>query len=71
MNYSAVNTYRTQVFENVYQERKDALFAMTDSLLSISEAIINPAYLSLESQYSYGSFYQGLNKGTLDQTTLL
>ncbi len=71
MTYSVVNTYRRQVFENVHQTRKHTLFNLTDCLLANTEAIINPAYLSLNSGYSYTSFYTALNTGVIDQQQLL
>ena len=71
MNYSAVDMYRRQVFDTVYTTRKQALFSLTDSLLCSEGPIINPAYLSLGSPYSYGAYYQGLTEGKVDSVALL
>lgn len=71
MNTSAINTYRRQVYANVYTKRTNGLFNLTDSLLTTTERIINPAWLSLQTSNSYGAIYQSLTNGTINQTQLL
>jgi hypothetical protein len=59
-------------FYECFHRRRDALFELTDAILSADGAILSPAHLSLQTSHrrGWGSLYAALCKGRIDAEAL-
>ena len=67
----ALQTFRRSLYE-CFHRRKDALFELTDAILSADGAAPSPAHLSLEASHrrGWGSLYAALWRGRIDYEAL-
>ena len=67
----ALRTFRRSLYE-CFQRRKDALFELTDAILSADGAAPSPAHLSLQASHrrGWGSLYAALWRGRIDYEAL-
>jgi DDE superfamily endonuclease len=67
----ALLTFRRSLYE-CFHRRKDALFELTDAILSADGAAPSPAHLSLEASHrrGWGSLYAALDRGRIDAEAL-
>jgi hypothetical protein len=63
----ALYDFRRSFYE-CFHRRKDALFELTDAILTADGAVPSPAHLSLQSSHrrGWGSLYAALCKGRID-----
>jgi hypothetical protein len=68
--YDALHSFRRSFYECL-QRRADALFELTDALLT-SEAVPSPIHLSLQASHrrGWGTFYAALDRGGIDAEAL-
>lgn len=67
----ALRAFRRSLYE-CFHRRRDALFELTDAILSADGAIPSPAHLSLQTSHrrGWGSLYAALCKGRIDTDAL-
>jgi hypothetical protein len=67
----ALQTFRRSLYE-CFHRRKDALFELTDAIMSADGAAPSPAHLSLEASHrrGWGSLYAALWRGRIDYEAL-
>ena len=67
----ALQTFRRSLYE-CFHRRRDALFELTDAILTADGADPSPAHLSLEAPHrrGWGSLYAALNRGQIDAEAL-
>ena len=67
----ALHSFRRSLYECLYR-RGDALFELTDAILSADAAVPSPAHLSLQASHrrGWGSLYAALNLGRIDAESL-
>jgi hypothetical protein len=67
----ALRAFRRSFYE-CFCRRRDALFELTDAILTADGAIPSPAHLSLQSSHrrGWGSLYAALCKGRIDVKAL-
>ena len=67
----ALRAFRRSFYE-CFHRRRDALFELTDAILSADGAILSPAHLSLQTSHrrGWGSLYAALCKGRIDAEAL-
>ena len=67
----ALRAFRRSFYE-CFCRRKDALFELTDAILTADGAIPSPAHLSLQTSHrrGWGSLYAALCKGRMDVEAL-
>src|SRR5215212_9747561 len=67
----ALRTFRRSLYE-CFHRRKDALFELTDAILSADGAAPSPAHLSLQVPHrrGWGSLYAALDRGRIDAEAL-
>ena len=74
MDSSALDTFRTfrSSLYNCLHRRADALFELTDALLTAEESVPSPVHLSLQPSHrrGWGSLYNALSHGRLDAEAL-
>jgi hypothetical protein len=68
----ALRAFRRSLYE-CFHRRKDALFELTDAIMSADGAAPSPAHLSLEASHrrGWGSLYAALWRGRIDAEALL
>ena len=68
--YDALHSFRRSFYECL-QRRADALFELTDAILT-SDAVPSPIHLSLKASHrrGWGSFYAALDRGRVDAEAL-
>ena len=68
--YDALHSFRRSFYECL-QRRADALFELTDAILT-SDAVPSPIHLSLQASHrrGWGSFYAALDRGRVDAEAL-
>jgi hypothetical protein len=67
----ALHSFRRSLYECLHR-RGDALFELTDAILTADGAVPSPAYLSLQAPHrrGWGSLYAALNRGRTDEESL-
>ncbi|MBA3423583.1 MAG: transposase [Rubrobacter sp.] len=67
----ALHSFRHSLYE-CFHRRGDALFELTDAILSADAAVPSPVHLSLEASHrrGWGSFYAALDRGRIDAEAL-
>src|SRR5215217_4285875 len=67
----ALQTFRRSLYE-CFHPRGDALFELTDAILTADSAVPSPVHLSLQSshRWGWGSLYAALWRGRLDAEAL-
>jgi hypothetical protein len=67
----ALRAFRRSLYE-CFHRRRDALFELTDAILSADGAAPSPAHLSLQAAHrrGWGSLYAALARGRIDETAL-
>jgi hypothetical protein len=67
----ALHSFRRSLYECLYR-RGDALFELTDAILSADAAVPSPAHLSLQASHrrGWGSLYAALGRGRIDAESL-
>jgi hypothetical protein len=67
----ALQTFRRSLYE-CFHPRGDALFELTDAILTADSAVPSPVHLSLQSSHrrGWGSLYAALWRGRLDAEAL-
>jgi DDE superfamily endonuclease len=67
----ALHSFRRSLYECLHR-RGDALFELTDAILTADGAVPSPAYLSLQAPHRrrWGSLYAALNRGRTDEESL-
>ncbi len=67
----ALRTFRYSLYECLYL-RGDALFELTDAILTADAAVPSPVHLSLEASHrrGWGSLYAALDRGRIDAEAL-
>ena len=67
----ALQTFRRSLYE-CFHRRRDALFELTDAILTADGTIPSPAHLSLQTSHrrGWGSLYAALCKGRIDAEAL-
>jgi hypothetical protein len=68
----ALRAFRYSLYDKCLHRRADALFELTDSLLTADGVAPSPVHLSLEASHrrSWGSLYAALNRGRTDAEAL-
>jgi hypothetical protein len=66
-----LRTFRNSLYDDCLHRRADALFELTDALLS-AEAVPSPVHLSLQPSHrrGWGSLYDALSRGRVDALAL-
>jgi hypothetical protein len=66
-----LGTFRYSLYDECLHRRADALFELTDALLT-ADAVPSPVHLSLEAPHrrGWGSLYAALNRGRIDAEAL-
>jgi len=66
-----IRSFRTSFYECL-DRRADALFDLTDALLTADGAVPSPVHLSLQASHrrGWGSLYAALARGTMDAAAL-
>jgi len=69
-SYDGLHSFRRSLYE-CFHRRADALFELSDSLLS-ADTFPSPVHLSLQAshQRGWGSFYAALDRGRIDAEAL-
>jgi hypothetical protein len=74
MDSSALDTFRVfrSSLYNCLHRRADALFELTDAILTAEESVPSPVHLSLQPSHrrGWGSLYNALSHGRLDTEAL-
>src|SRR5215213_7816220 len=74
MDYSALDTFRTfrSSLYNCFQRRADALFELTDAILTAEPPVSSPVHSSLQPSHrrGWGSLYNALSHGRIDAHAL-
>ena len=67
----ALRAFRRSFYE-CFHRRKDALFELTDAILTADGAAPSPAHLSLQASHrrGWGSLYAALDRGRIDEEAL-
>jgi DDE superfamily endonuclease len=67
----ALHSFRRSLYECLYR-RGDALFELTDAILSADAAVPSPVHLSLQASHrrGWGSLYAALGRGRIDAESL-
>ena len=67
----ALRSFRRSLYE-CFRRRGDALFELTDAILTANAAVHSPVHLSLEASHrrGWGSFYAALERGRIDTEAL-
>ena len=67
----ALHSFRRSLYECLYR-RGDALFELTDAILSADATLPSPVYLSLQASHrrGWGSLYAALGRGRIDAEAL-
>ena len=67
----ALRTFRDSFYDDCLQRRSDALFELTDAILT-ADGVPSPVHLSLEASHrrGWGSLYAALNRGRIDAEAL-
>src|SRR5687768_15039674 len=67
----ALQTFRRSFYE-CFHRRADALFELTDAILSADAAFPSPVHLSLKASHrrGWGSLYAALDRGRIDNEAL-
>src|SRR5215203_1499766 len=67
----ALRAFRRSFYE-CFHRRKDALFELSDAMLSADGAVPSPAHLSLQQPHrrGWGSLYAALDRGRIDAEAL-
>ena len=70
-SFDALRTFRRSLYECLHR-RKDALFELTDAILSTDAAAPSPVHLSLQPAHrrGWGSLYAALSHGRIDAELL-
>ena len=66
-----LRTFRDSFYDDCLQRRSDALFELTDAILT-ADGVPSPVHLSLEASHrrGWGSLYAALNRGRIDAEAL-
>src|SRR5215211_181795 len=67
----AIGTFRSSFYECLHR-RTNALFELTDALLTADAAVPSPVHLSLQASHrrGWGSLYAALDRGRIDAQAL-
>jgi hypothetical protein len=65
---NALRTFRDSFYDECLHRRTDALFELTDALLTADAAVPSPVHLSLQASHrrGWGSLYAALRRGRID-----
>src|SRR4051812_13973580 len=68
----ALGTFRDSFYDECLHRRADALFELTDALLSAGGGVPSPAHLSLQPSHrrGWGSLYAALRRGRIEGEAL-
>jgi hypothetical protein len=70
-HHDYLQAFRYSLYDCLHR-RSDALFELTDAILTANAAVPSPVHLSLEASHrrGWGSFYAALDRGRIDAETL-
>src|SRR4051812_25906486 len=68
----ALGTFRDSFYDECLHRRADALFELTDALLSAGGGVPSPVHLSLQPSHrrGWGSLYAALSRGRIESEAL-
>ena len=70
--FDALRAFRYSLYDECLRRRGDALFELTDAILTADTAVPSPVHLSLQASHrrGWGSLYAALDRGRIDAEAL-